>query len=163
MLRITSAETEEAIARVSALFREYAAGLSVNLSFQDFESELTSLPGEYALPDSRLLLAYSGDGPDDEQESALAGCVALRRIDGDTCEMKRLYVRAYFRGQGAGRALALAVIAAAREIGYRFMRLDTLPEMSQAQTLYRSLGFREIPPYRFNPVAGARFLELPLV
>jgi len=156
MPRIVLADTVQAIAQAGVLFREYAAALTIDLGFQDFEHEVASLPGEYAPPSGRLFLSFV-DGATDA-----AGCVALRRISGDTCEMKRLYVRAGFRGLGVGRALALAVIAAAREVGYTFMRLDTLPEMSQAQALYRSLGFQEIAPYRFNPVPGSRFLELPL-
>jgi ribosomal protein S18 acetylase RimI-like enzyme len=92
--------------------------------------------------------------------SAVCGCVALRKIDSDVCEMKRLYVRAGNRGRGVGRALALAVVDSARTIGYRSMRLDTLPQMGEAQSLYTSLGFREIPPYRYNPIPGSRFLEI---
>src|SRR5271155_6157284 len=127
MPRIVLADTVEAISQAAVLFHEYAAALTVDLAFQDFEQEVASLLGEYAPPTGRLFLSFV-DGATDA-----AGCVALRRIDVDTCEMKRLYVRTGFRGHGVGRALALAVIAAAHEIGYRFMRLDTLPEMSNAQ------------------------------
>jgi putative acetyltransferase len=130
---------------VRGFLREYADGLGVDLSFQDFDSELADPLGFYEL----VLLA------DD-------GCVALRRIDELTCEMKRLYVRPAGRGSGLGRQLAEAVIAAARERGYSRMLLDTLPEMTAAQALYRSLGFRETEPYRHNPVPGAAFLELTL-
>jgi putative acetyltransferase len=130
---------------VRGFLREYADGLGVDLSFQDFESELADPLGFYEL----VLLA------DD-------GCVALRRIDELICEMKRLYVRPAGRGSGLGRQLAEAVIAEARERGYRRMLLDTLPEMRAAQVLYRSLGFRETEPYRHNPVPGAAFLELRL-
>ena len=137
---------------VTALFREYAASLGVDLGFQKFEEELASMPGDYAPPRGRLLLAYEG--------SAAIGCVALRPIDHAICEMKRLYVRA--RGRGIGRQLAERVIAEARTIGYRFMRLDTLPSMTAAAALYASLGFREIPAYRFNPVEGTRYFELEL-
>ncbi len=125
--------------------REYADGLGVDLSFQDFESELAAPLAFYQL----VLIA-------DE------GCVALRRIDDLTCEMKRLYVRPATRGSGLGRRLAEAVIAEARTRGYRRMLLDTLPEMAAAQALYRSLGFRDTEPYRHNPVPGAVFLELRL-
>ena len=130
---------------VRGFLREYADGLGVDLSFQDFDSELADPLGFYEL----VLLA------DD-------GCVALRRIDELTCEMKRLYVRPAGRSSGLGRQLAEAVIAAAQERGYSRMLLDTLPEMTAAQALYQSLGFRETGPYRHNPVAGAAFLELRL-
>jgi ribosomal protein S18 acetylase RimI-like enzyme len=130
---------------VQGFLREYADGLGVDLSFQGFDSELADPLGFYEL----VLLA------DD-------GCVALRRIDGQTCEMKRLYVRPEGRGRGLGRQLAEAVIAEARERGYSRMLLDTLPEMTAAQALYRSLGFRDTEPYRHNPVQGTAFLELRL-
>jgi putative acetyltransferase len=170
MLRIISAETDEAVTQASILFREYVASLGVDLSFQNFEQELASLPGDYAPPDGRLFLAVLDEAPAGERRSlasaspisSLAGCIALRKIDAETCEMKRLYVRPEFRGHGAGRALASAVIAAAREIGYRRMRLDTLPQMTEAQALYRGLGFREIAPYRHNPIVGSRYFELEL-
>jgi ribosomal protein S18 acetylase RimI-like enzyme len=136
------------------LFREYHRSLGVDLCFQDFEHELESLPGEYAPPSGRLLLRY--------EEEALAGCVALRKIDDSTCEMKRLYVRPEFRGRQLGRRLAEAVINESRVIGYRKMKLDTLPTMTTAITMYRSLGFKPTPPYRHNPVPGALFMELDL-
>jgi putative acetyltransferase len=165
MLRVISADSREAVQTAAMLFREYAASLTVDLSFQEFETELAELPGEYAPPQGRLLLAFiegSSEGHLGSEASGLAGCVALRQIDRTTCEMKRLYIRPQFRGQGVGRGLARAVMDAARRMGYRRMRLDTLPEMAEAQALYRSLGFREIPSYRFNPVPGARFFEIEL-
>jgi len=130
---------------VRGFLREYADSLSVDLSFQDFESELADPLGFYEL----VLLANDG-------------CVALRRIDDETCEMKRLYVRPAGRGSGLGRRLAEAVIAEARARGFKRMLLDTLPEMTAAQALYQSLGFRETEPYRHNPVPGAAFLEVRL-
>ena len=130
---------------VRMLFREYADGLGVDLAFQDFDAELADPLGLYEL----VLLATGG-------------CVALRRVDEGTCEMKRLYVRPAARGTGLGRALAEAVIAHARARGYRRMLLDTLPSMTEARALYASLGFRETDAYRYNPVGGTSFLELVL-
>jgi len=151
---IVPATSEEAIAQVRDLFVDYADGVGFDLCFQDFGRELAELPADYAPPGGALLLARC--------DSAVAGCVALRRLDEQSCEMKRMYVRPEYRGQQIGRKLARAVIAAARRIGYRRMRLDTLPSMEPAIELYRSLGFREIAPYRDNPIQGALFFELDL-
>ena len=139
---------------MKALFREYAASLSVDLCFQRFEEELSGLPGRYAKPGGRLYLALAGGMP--------AGCIAMRGLDGLRCEMKRLYVRPAFRALGLGRALAQRVIEDARAAGYREMMLDTLSEMGGAQALYEKLGFRDIPPYYENPVPGARYMRLAL-
>jgi ribosomal protein S18 acetylase RimI-like enzyme len=141
--RIAVAEDVEL---VRELFREYADALGVDLSFQGFDEELAALPAGYDV----LLVAGSD------------GCVGVRPFADGVCEMKRLYVRPSARGTGLGRALALAAIERARALGYRAMRLDTLPAMGEAQALYASLGFVEIPPYRHNPVAGSRFMELGL-
>ena len=137
---------------VRRLMREYETWLGVNLCFQGFERELAGLPGEYAPPSGRLLLALAG--------VEAAGCVALRRQDADSGEMKRLYVSPTHRGKGLGGTLARAVIAAAQDIGYARVVLDTLPKMPEALALYRSLGFRDIPPYYHNPISGALYLEL---
>jgi ribosomal protein S18 acetylase RimI-like enzyme len=152
--RVVPAESPEAIAQARALFREYAASLGIDLCFQGFEQEVAGLPGAYAPPGGRLLLAV--DGP------RVLGCVALRPLGGGVAEMKRLYVRPQFRGARAGRALARAVLDAARAAGYARVRLDTLPSMREAIALYRSLGFVEIAPYCVNPVPGALFLEATL-
>jgi ribosomal protein S18 acetylase RimI-like enzyme len=152
-LEFVQAESVEQVASARELFEEYATGLGISLCFQNFDKELTELPGAYAPPDGRLLFAL--------HEDKIAGCIALRKISGETCEMKRLYVRPEFRGQRIGRALAEKLIAEAREIGYTRMRLDTLPaKMDEAIALYRSFGFREIEPYYHNPVEGALFMEL---
>lgn len=135
---------------VRGLIVEYAQSLGVDLQFQDFDRELATLDTYYEL----MLVARVG--------GEVAGCIALRRIDDATCEMKRLYVRPRFRGQDLGRALAEAIIAEARARGYARMRLDTLPSMRTAMALYESLGFRDITAYRFNPIEGSRFLELDL-
>jgi|SRR5690242_9349741 putative acetyltransferase len=163
---IVPADNPVRIEAVRELFLEYAKSLSFNLCFQSFEEELARLPGEYAPWSGMLLLALVDDQP--------GGCVALHRFDTqstaeddeilselDVCEMKRLYVSPQFRGIGIGRELVDAILKCAAAIGYRRMRLDTVPkEMATALEMYRRLGFFEIPPYRENPVPGAMYLEL---
>jgi len=152
---LVEAHSSEQIAAVRALFLEYANSLNFSLCFQSFEKELAELPGEYAPPEGRLLLAAHG--------LEHAGCVALHKLEKEICEMKRLYVRPQFRGKGLGRVLAERVVADAREIGYKRLRLDTVePVMRGAVALYRKLAFREIAPYRDNPIAGALYMELEL-
>jgi putative acetyltransferase len=153
-VRIVDGHGEEELPAVRRLFEEYAASLEVDLGFQDFDRELRELPGDYAPPSGRILLALDGDEP--------AGCVALRPNGPDVCEMKRLYVRPAFQGSGLGRRLAEAIVEAGRAAGYSVMRLDTLPSMQAARRLYRSLGFEEIEAYRHNPVHGTTYFELRL-
>ncbi|HVP43991.1 MAG TPA: GNAT family N-acetyltransferase [Terriglobales bacterium] len=154
-ISIVEAIAPPQIEQARALFLEYAQSLGFSLCFQSFDKELAGLPGDYAPPEGRLLLAMAG--------ATAAGCVALHKLEEGVCEMKRLYVRSEFRGSGAGRALAERVIAEARALGYRRMRLDTIAgQMDAAIALYRRLGFREIAAYRPNPVPGALYMELTL-
>ncbi len=149
------AETPTQVAEARELFLEYAQSLGFSLCFQNFDKELANLPGDYAPPEGRLLLA--------EYAGRLAGCVALHRLGSSICEMKRLYLRPQFRGKRLGRALAERIIADARVIGYRRMRLDTVePVMKDAVAMYRRLGFAEIAPYCENPISGALYMELQL-
>jgi len=153
---IIEARSDQQIEQARDLFREYAAWLKIDLCFQDFEGELAGLPGDYAPPNGQLFLLFDS--------SELAGCIALRQIDEQVCEMKRLFVRSKFRGKGLGRLLVEAITRTAKEIGYERMRLDTLPpKMNDAIGLYRSFGFKEIEPYYNNPVPGAKFMELELL
>ena len=155
MLKIFLVEKDQDLTSARHLLIEYAESLDFDLDFQGFDQELANLPGGYAPPKGYLLLA--------EYEGQLAGCVALRGLSQNMCEMKRLYVRPEFRGLGIGRALAQFVIEQARTIGYTYMRLDTAPSMQAARALYLSLGFRQISPYRYNPIEGAVFMELELL
>ena len=154
MITLVDGSAAAWIPRVRELFREYERWIGLDLEFQQFADELATLPGDYAPPRGRLWLATS----DDE----LAGCIAMRAITPEICEMKRLYVRDAFRGQGIGAQLITQLRADARAIGYARMRLDTLPMMTTAIAMYRQLGFRNIEPYRYNPHAGALYMELDL-
>jgi len=154
-LALVQVESQTQIAQARELFLEYAQSLGFSLCFQNFDKELASLPGDYAPPQGRLLMA--------EYEGELAGCVALHQLEPGICEMKRLYLRPQFRGKRLGRVLADRIIAEARQIGYRRMRLDTVePVMKDAVAMYRRIGFREIAPYCANPIAGALYMELQL-
>lgn len=154
MLEIVDAHEPPLLDDVRALFAEYAASLPFDLGFQGFGDELAGLPGDYAPPRGRLLVARTAERS--------VGCVALRPLEDDTAEMKRLWVRPAARGTGAGRALVQRVVAEGRALRYARLRLDTTPGMETAQSLYRSLGFTEIEPYRPNPVPGTTYLELVL-
>ena len=156
-VELTPAASADDFAIARTLFREYAATLPFALDFQGFEEELAALPGEYAEPRGTIVLARIG--------GAVAGCVALRPI-GDAaeraCEMKRMWVRPSFQGRGLGRKLGVRILDDARRRGYRVMRLDTIDTMAPAIALYEDLGFRRIPPYRYNPIAGALYFEAEL-
>jgi len=154
-VRIVPTEEPGQIDQVRTLFCEYRDSLGFSLCFQSFDVELAGLPGEYSPPVGQLLLAFCDSTP--------AGCVALRKLEDGICEMKRLYVRPEFRGHGLGRDLVLALIERARHSPYARMRLDTIAaSMIEAVGLYRSLGFRDIPPYCRNSIPGAIYLELDL-
>jgi carbonic anhydrase len=151
---IRPATSEPDFAVVRRLFEDYAGWIRIDLSFQNFAEELRLLPGEYAPPSGALFVAFADEAP--------AGCIAVRRFDEQRCEMKRLFVKDAYRGLGLGGQLAKRAIEWARGAGYPKMLLDTLPSMGEAQKLYARLGFVEIPAYRFNPVAGARYMSLDL-
>jgi ribosomal protein S18 acetylase RimI-like enzyme len=153
-LSIVEAGSSDELEEARSIFQEYAESLGSDPCLQDFADELATLPGRYARPQGRLLLAMV--------EDKVAGCAALRSLDGETGEMKRVYVRPAFRGLGLGRMLAVSILQESRVAGYRRVRLDTLPSMNRAQQLYRELGFREIAAYGDNPIAGAVYLELEL-
>ena len=157
-IELLAAETAEQLSAVRDLFREYAASLAVDLCFQNFQSELAALPGEYAAPGGALLLVLVDDAP--------AGCVAMRPLPEsdhtNACEMKRLYVRRAFRRFGLGRRLTQELMDRATQAGHSCMLLDTLDDMESARELYASLGFEEIPPYYFNPIPGAHYLKVEL-
>jgi putative acetyltransferase len=154
-MNIIQAVTKQHIKAIKDLFLEYAKSLDFELCFQGFDKELDELPGKYSPPEGRLLLA--------EYKHMYAGCIALRKIGEGICEMKRLYVKPEFRGLHLGRKLADKLIEEAESIGYKKMRLDTVPAMQTAQKLYTSIGFYEIKPYRHNPVPGAVFMEILLL
>ena len=157
-IRLHTPDTPVLLDATREIFREYAKGLGVDLCFQNFEAELAALPGDYAAPGGALLLAYV--------DGELAGCGAFRPLAdvdyANACEMKRLYVRRAFRRFGLGRLITQALIDQATQAGYSAMLLDTLDDMEAARGLYEALGFEEIPPYYFNPIAGAHYLKVDL-
>ena len=154
MIRIINAQKEDHYQKARELFRQYANSLDFDLEFQGFSEELATLPGKYAIPEGCILLA--------EDSGQFVGCVALRPLEDNICEMKRLFVRSDYRGRGIGRMLACSVIDKAREIGYEKMRLDTIATMKEARTLYYSLEFRNIKAYRYNPIDDSSYMELEL-
>ena len=154
-MHIFQANSDDDIQHARALFEEYASGIGISLCFQNFDHELKNLPGDYAPPGGRLLLATEDD--------QFAGCIALRKLSGTACEMKRLFVRPSYRGKRLGKILVESIIDEAHKLGYTHMRLDTIPgPMDTAIALYRSIGFVEIEAYCENPVEGAKFMELDL-
>ena len=157
-IRLVVADSPPLIAAAREIFREYAQSLRVDLCFQNFEAELAELPGEYAAPEGQLLLALV-----DGELAACGAMRSLREVDyANACEMKRLFVRPAFRRFGLGRMLAESLLDEARRAGYSAMLLDTLDDMEAARGLYGTLGFEEIPPYYFNPIAGAHYLKADL-
>jgi putative acetyltransferase len=155
MIEIIRVESEAHISAIRELFREYATALGHDLGFQDFDRELAELPGRYGPPRGSLLLAFADD--------RAAGCVGLRPLSEDVCEMKRMYVRPAYRSGGFGQRLAREIIEQGRRLGYRRIRLDTLAEMRAANRLYESFGFTDIEPYYDNPLPGARYMELAIL
>jgi len=152
--RISEARWPDDRATVLSLFREYVASLAEDISFQNVDDELAALPGKYARPGGVVLLAWDG--------AVAAGAVAYRMFEPGVCEMKRLYVRAAFRGHGLGREIAEELIEHARAHGYRTMLLDTLASMASARALYRDLGFSAVAPYYENPLPGVAYMALEL-
>ena len=153
-MEIRQARTKTEIEEVRRLFREYESFLDVDLCFQSFEEELAGLPGKYTPPDGGLLIAVDGE--------RTVGCVAVRRLSPEICEMKRLYVKPEARGTGLGRALARQIVETAKGIGYSKMRLDTLDKLRTARRIYTSMGFKETIPYYENPIPGVVYMELAL-
>jgi ribosomal protein S18 acetylase RimI-like enzyme len=151
-MKIIQAESKAHIVKAKELFLEYAKSLDFELCFQDFDKELDGLPGFYSPPEGRLYLA--------ELNGEITGCIALRKLEDEICEMKRLYVKPQYRGNLIGKILVEKLIEESKIIGYKRIRLDTVPAMHSAQKLYKSIGFYEIRPYRLNPVPGAVYMEL---
>ncbi|MCC0657509.1 GNAT family N-acetyltransferase [Clostridioides sp. ES-S-0123-01] len=154
ILKFVEANDLENLENVKILFTEYSNSLNIDLCFQDFNNELKTLPGKYKKPSGSLILAFVDEN--------LAGCVALKKLENDVCELKRLYVRDKFRGLKIGKILLEEIVKEAKKIGYTYMRLDTLPSMKSAQGLYEKIGFYDINPYTYNPIEGARYMELKL-
>lgn len=154
ILKFVEANDLENLENIKILFTEYSNSLNIDLCFQDFNNELKTLPGKYKKPSGSLILAFVDEN--------LAGCVALKKLEDDVCELKRLYVRDKFRGLKIGKILLEEIVKEAKNIGYTYMRLDTLPSMKSAQGLYEKIGFYDINPYTYNPIEGARYMELKL-
>ena len=154
MIYLQEVKSTEEYNIAAQLFKEYATQLKVDLSFQNFEQELLDIKIQYARPKGIIYLAYDKDEP--------VGCFGIRAFENDTCELKRMYLKAEMRGKGVGKLLLEKSIAAGKELGYLRMRLDTLPSMQSAIGLYQKMGFYEIEPYRFNPIEGTKYFEIKL-
>lgn len=150
----TTATTETEFELAKKLMREYVANIGVDLTFQDFENECDNVSMRYAKPDGAFVIANHNDHP--------IGCFGIQKIDSRTCELKRMYLRKEVRGHGLDEKLLTVAIETAAGLNYQFMRLDTLPSMTSAIRLYQRLGFKEIEPYRFNPIEGSKFMEIDL-
>ena len=155
MMELFEAKSPEAYAMAISLFKEYAAQLDVDLSFQKFDQEILNIQYQYARPEGILFIAY-------DQDQQPMGCFGIRRFEDSICELKRMYLKQEQRGKGIGKSLLAKAIEAGRELHYKKMRLDTLPSMQAAMGLYRKMGFYEIPAYRYNPVEGTKFFEIQL-
>jgi putative acetyltransferase len=151
---IRTAGFPDEISAIKELFQEYADSLNFALDFQDFREELETLPGKYGAPEGSILVA--------KENGAIVGCVAVRPLGSEICEMKRLYVKPEHRSKKIGRELAVAIIEEAKRLGYKAMRLDTVETMQEATALYRALGFQQIDAYCHNPLPGAMYFELTL-
>jgi putative acetyltransferase len=154
MIKYIISKSDKDFTDAKDLFVEYASSLNFELCFQNFEEEISNLPAQYSEPTGCIILCYENDKP--------IGCVGLRKFAEDVCEMKRLYLRKEARGKGIGRVLAIKIIEKAKELGYKKMQLDTIETMKEAIALYKSMGFKEIKPYRYNPLDGVLYMELDL-
>ena len=152
MISYKISKSQKDFEKAKELFIEYKNSLNLDLCFQKFHEEISDLPSQYSEPSGCIILCYENKKP--------TGCIALRKFEGDTCEMKRLYLRPEARGKGIGRVLANKIIEKAKELGYKKMQLDTLETMKEAIALYKSMGFKVIAPYRFNPLDGVVYMEL---
>jgi GNAT superfamily N-acetyltransferase len=155
MIELKEVRTDREFQTAAELFKEYVSQLGVDLSFQNFDQEVKDLSQEYSRPDGILFIAW-------QNEQTPLGCFGIRKLEDSVCELKRMYVSAQARGLGIGRQLLRKAVAAGRELGYTTMRLDTLPKMAAAMNLYEKEEFYEIAPYRFNPIAGTKYLEVKL-
>jgi ribosomal protein S18 acetylase RimI-like enzyme len=152
LITYKTAKSEEDFKTAKEIFLEYKNSLNLDLCFQKFHEEISDLPSQYSEPAGCIILCYDNNEP--------IGCIALRKFEGDTCEMKRLYLRPEARGKGSGRVMANKIVEKAKQFGYKKIRLDTIETMKEAIALYKTMGFKVIAPYRFNPLEGVIYMEL---